>query len=175
MQRCSPPYGEEPLQKLWSYKVCFPEIWDKMSERVHGANTAIRYALTELYAYGGRPEKPANVSWEDYLVTIIKRHDPEVIPMIAKRIQQEIKAHFNKTNDPILNETPHPDTGLNWDFLLMVAMRGDFKGRKQVGGEIKANKTKEQQWEEYNNAREREMGGNEDHETRTQRTTFSKY
>ena len=55
-QRCAPPYGEEPMRGLWTFAVCFPEIWDKMSRRVPGAATAARYSTTELYAFGGFPE-----------------------------------------------------------------------------------------------------------------------
>ena len=28
-------------------------------------------------------------------------------------------------------KTPHPLTGIGWDFLVMLAVRGDFKNRKK--------------------------------------------
>src|SRR3954469_7816083 len=42
-QRCAPPYGEEPIQKLWTFQQGWPELWDKMSQRVPGAASAARY------------------------------------------------------------------------------------------------------------------------------------
>src|SRR5690606_28798364 len=56
-QRCAPPFGEQPMINLWMYAECFPEIWDRMTERVPGAQTAARYASTELYSYGTRMDK----------------------------------------------------------------------------------------------------------------------
>lgn len=152
MQRCSPPFGEEPLQKLWSYKVCFPDIWDKMSVRVPGANTAIRYGLTELYAYGSKPTKPKHMSWEEYILHYIKKFKPKEQKMVAQRIKQEIKNHYRKSADPIMPKARHPISGVSWDFLLGLAMRGDFKGRKQAGASISEDK-RPGLWERYNKER----------------------
>jgi len=136
VQRCSPAYGEEPLQKLWSFSHAFPEVWDRMCERVPGAATAARYALTELYAYHGRPERPPDMPWEDFLFSYIAQFRPDDQKIIVKRLQDEIGRHYAKTNDPILEKAPHPQTGVSWNWLLMLAMRGDFKKRKQPGGRI---------------------------------------
>lgn len=148
LQRCSPAFGNEPLQKLWSYKTCFPEVWDKMSTRVEGANTAVRYALTSLYSYGGRPEKPEDWTWTAFLAHFIKKYPKEVQIELSKRIKSEIKYHQNKTKDPIMEHAPHPETGVSWDFLLMLAMRTDSKNRKQAGSNINTAKLDEH-WEKY--------------------------
>ncbi|NDA79055.1 MAG: DUF3440 domain-containing protein, partial [Actinobacteria bacterium] len=47
--RCSPPYGEQPYRGLAKFKTCWPDLWAKMTQRVHGAATAARYSTTELY------------------------------------------------------------------------------------------------------------------------------
>lgn len=148
MQRVSPAYGEEPLQKLWSYSVCFPEVWDRMLSRVPGAATAARYALTELYSYGSRPEKPDDVTWEEYLTHYIRKFDPTSQKIIAERIKLEIRNHYRQTKDPILEQAPHPETGVSWKWLLMLAMRGDFKNRKQPGARILAERLPEL-WANY--------------------------
>src|SRR5207245_8992814 len=63
-QRCAPPFGEQPIRRLWSYKQCWPELWAKMVDRVPGAATAARYANTTLYGYGGKGyTKPDGQSW----------------------------------------------------------------------------------------------------------------
>mgnify|MGYP005988660787 FL=1 len=129
-QRCAPPYGEEPLEGLWTFKECFPEIWDKMCYRVRGANTAARHALTVLYSNRSQPQKPEGMEWEEYIAYWIRKFPLKEQGMISERIQSFIKKHYEKTKDPILAKTPHPVSGISWEFLLKIAVRGDFKGRK---------------------------------------------
>ena len=134
-QRVCPAYGEEPIQRLYTYSQCFPDIWSKMSFRVPGAATAMRYSRTELYAFGGIPKKPPDLTWHEFISKYVNRfsvHDREVV---AKRLQDEIRAHFRRTSDPIL-EVPHPLSALSWTHLLSIAMRGDFKKRKQAINKI---------------------------------------
>jgi len=152
-QRCSPAFGFEPLQKLWTYKTCFPEIWEKMIDRVDGANTAVRYAVTELYGYGKLPDKPSDIRWESFLIAFLKKHDPETAKVTAMKIKTLIARHYSATqHDPILYEVPHPDTGLSWGFLQMLAMRADPKGRKDPGSRSKKLGTPEydKAWAKYN-------------------------
>jgi len=129
-QRCAPPFGEEPLQGLWTFAQCFPDIWDKMCYRVKGANTAARHALSVLYSNRKQPEKPEGMSWQEYIEYWIRKFPNKEQGMIAERIKDYINLHYKKTKDPILEKTPHPITGISWQFLLKIAVRGDFKGRK---------------------------------------------
>lgn len=131
-QRCAPPFGEEPMQSLWTFHVCFPNIWDKLSTRVPGASTAARYARTELYGLGSLPSKPEDISWPTFLSRYIQLHEPHNRAVIANRIKEEIESHYVKTSDPILDSTPHPLTGMRWTFLQELAMRGDIKGRRKA-------------------------------------------
>tara|TARA_Y100000593_G_scaffold94776_1_gene195944 strand:- start:14020 stop:15240 length:1221 start_codon:yes stop_codon:yes gene_type:complete len=128
-QRCAPPYGEEPMRGLYQFKECFPNIWGKMSMRVEGAATAARYSNTLLYSARKNPEKPDNVSWQDFIKHWVSQHPDPYKAQVAKRIQGFIKAHGKKTKDPIMKAT-HPQTGIGWDFLLKIAVRGDYKDRK---------------------------------------------
>jgi len=132
-QRCAPPYGEEPMRGLWTFAICFPEIWDKMSNRVPGAATAARYSQTELYAYGGVPDKPAGMSWPAFIRQWIEKHPQPYRGEIAARVKRWIDGHHDKTKDFIAPRAPHPITGISWQFLLVIAMRGDYKDRKQPG------------------------------------------
>ena len=128
-QRLAPPFGEEPLEGLWQFAHCFPDIWCRMQTRVPGANTAALYARTELYSFGSRPKKPAGMSWEQFIASWVAKHPQPERGQIARKIKDWIAWHYRKTGDPIL-EVPHPETGMEWDFLLMIAVRGDFKDRK---------------------------------------------
>lgn len=132
MQRCSPAFGEEPLQKIHVYAQCFPEVWAGMSERVPGVGAAARYASTELYGFGGKkPSKPEGMPWQDFITRYLAKHGPKERTTIAARIGEAIMRHYRMTTHPILPQSPHPITGLNWKFLLALAMRGDFKHRRQ--------------------------------------------
>ena len=129
-QRCAPPFGSEPLEGLWTFKECFPEIWDKMCYRVRGANTAARHALTVLYSNRKQPQKPDGMEWEEYIAYWIRKFPLKLQGTMSSRIQTLIKKHYDKTKDPILTKTPHPISGISWEFLLKIAIRGDFKARK---------------------------------------------
>jgi predicted phosphoadenosine phosphosulfate sulfurtransferase len=141
-QRLSAPFGEEPIGGLHLFKTCFPEIWDKTSMRVPGANTAMMYARTELYSFGKKPQPLEGMTWEETIRHYIQKFDAEGQVKVAERIQQEIKMHYNKTKDPILPHANHPETGVSWEFLLMLAMRGDFKHRRRPTMKIAAKGSK---------------------------------
>lgn len=129
-QRCAPPYGEEPMRGLWQYSIAFPKLWDKMQNRVPGSATAARYANTELYAFGGLPEKPSDTSWEEFIQYFLNKHPEPYRSKIAQVINDFVRNHYDKTTEPMMG-THHHDSGIGWKFLLRIAMRGDFKGRKQ--------------------------------------------
>jgi predicted phosphoadenosine phosphosulfate sulfurtransferase len=131
MQRCSPAFGEEPLQKIHTYAQCFPDVWARMVDRVPGVGAAARYALTELYAYRDRPTKPPGMTWPDWCAHYLAQFRPREQHKIADRLRTLIETHYRKTTHPIAVRRPHPLTGFSWSFLFTIAMRGDFKGRKQ--------------------------------------------
>jgi predicted phosphoadenosine phosphosulfate sulfurtransferase len=129
-QRCSPAFGEEPIQKLWVFQTCFPEVWDKMVARVPGAAAAARYARTELYGFNTSPERPDGVGWPQFIAHYVAKHG-DVTPQVADRIGSIIRRHYRRSRLPILAVAPCPETGVSWEFLLAIAMRGDFRERRQ--------------------------------------------
>lgn len=135
LQRCSPAFGEEPLEKLHTYATCFPDVWEKMVDRVPGVGCAARYARTELYAYRDRPDKPAGMAWPDFLSRYLAKYDTGDAAFVAERLRDEIRLHYRKTTHPITPTAKHPHTGVSWKYLLMLAMRGDYKGRKSPGAD----------------------------------------
>lgn len=144
-QRCAPPYGEEPMRGLHQFRELWPDIWDKMQTRVAGAATAARYSTTVLYSYGKTPSKPDNMSWHEFIKFWIDKHPEPYRTQVAERIRGFIQNHYGKTDEPLMDKIAHPRTGVSWDFLLKIAVRGDFKGRKQPtiqGGTQEALKQK---------------------------------
>ena len=131
-QRLAPPFGEEPMQGLAQFHEIEPALWDRMVYRVPGAATAKRYSRTSLYAFGELPERPAGLSFEDVIhETITQRFPADIAPQVAKAIQKHIQTHFRKTSDLLAPRHAHPKTGYSYKFLLQIATRGDFKGRRQ--------------------------------------------
>jgi len=127
-QRVCPPFGEEPLRGLWLYAECFPEMWHKMLNRVKGVGTAWRYANTELYGIG-KKAKPDGITYKKWAEIILESYDKSVINTVKKNLNSIIKRHFDKTNDDIPEENPHPLTGTSWAFICKLSIKGDFKGR----------------------------------------------
>lgn len=133
-QRCAPPYGEEPMQLLFQYSRCFPDVWDKMAERVPGARTAARYARTALYDFHARRVLPDGETWPGYITQLIDRFPEEERAIVAEGIRSSIGLHYKHTSDPIMAESAHPATGVSWSFLASRAARGNFKRRRQPNG-----------------------------------------
>ena len=128
-QRVTPPFGEEPLMGLWKYKQGWPELWERMLQRVEGVNTAGLYALTDLYGTALK-EPPQGMTWQDWTHSLIKLYSPDQQREIAANLSQAIKAHQRKTTRPIPEDTSDPHSGLSWKFIALMVARGDLKGRK---------------------------------------------
>lgn len=130
-QRIAPPFGEEPIGGLYKFKAAFPDVWEKMADRVDGANAASMYGRSELYMYGKSPKLGEDPDiWKAYLMDLIqKQEDPQARASAAVSIRQSINAHYKNTTQPILARAQHPSTGLSWEKLCKLAARGNLKGR----------------------------------------------
>lgn len=132
LQRIAPPYGEQPMQALWMFKKCFPDVWDKMAERVPGAKTAARYARGTLYGSGvGAVSAQAlkeNETWEMRIIELLSKYPDDQRRWVTKHLMQFVTRHYKRTTDPILVRA-HPVTGVGWKTLHKIAEKGDFKSR----------------------------------------------
>ncbi len=129
LQRVTPPFGEEPLNGLWQYAECFPDLWEKMLTRVDGVATAWRYALTDLYGTSSK-EPPPGMRYRDWCYSLIELYEPEDKVQIAKSVAGMIKLHQSKTKRTIPETEPDPLTGLSWKWIAKCINQGDLKGRK---------------------------------------------
>jgi predicted phosphoadenosine phosphosulfate sulfurtransferase len=137
LQRVCPPFGEEPLAALYLYQIIAPEMWDKMVVRVDGANTAARYAKTELYSFGETPPPPG-LTYKQWTFQLIGLWPKKLQGQIGNSIKNVMNQHATRTNDPIPDAEPHPLTAVSWKFIAMMANRGDTKGRKVQNLRMKA-------------------------------------
>lgn len=129
-QRVAPPFGQEPFQRIWMFAEAWPELWEKMLHRVDGVPCAGRYSCSPLYAAFSNVEKDPDQTWEDAVKEQLMQWGEEDRKMIAKRIQSEIRKHNKYTNNAPIPETAK--TGLSWEFLFKVAVRGDHKKRMKL-------------------------------------------
>ena len=127
-QRVCPPFGEESLRGLWMYSQCFPDMWHKMLNRCPGVATAWRYANTDIYGYGN-VEKPSSTTYKKWSNILIDSYETEEVILVKQNINSIIKRHYDKTNDKIPDESPHPLTGTGWKFICKLIIKGDLRGR----------------------------------------------
>ena len=131
-QRCAPPFGEQPIRRLDTYKVCWPELWAKMTQRVRGASTAARYANTELYGFAlDEDAKPEDMTWEQYTMELLERLEVSARAEVTDAIRTNIGVHKRYTNDPIPDAIPHPRSGYSWKVLCVPAVIGSNKFDRQ--------------------------------------------
>ena len=127
-QRVCPPFGAEPLRGLYMYQTCYPELAEKMLYRVKGAATAIRYSRTALYGFR-ETSFDENTDPQEQIDQALMRWKTEQRMLVQARIESEIKNHKRKGG----GEIPLMDggkTGITWKYLYMLAIRGDFKNRR---------------------------------------------
>ena len=154
-QRMGPPFGNEPMQSLWQWSQCYPDVWDKMCARVPGAATAARYAKTGLYAFHEAVKKRDDETWPECIARHLAAHPQNQRKPLARKIWQNINYQKTYTNGDLMPEhAPHPDTGLSWDYLAMIAKRGDRMDRKDPRSRrITASATpqaRQRAWDKYN-------------------------
>jgi predicted phosphoadenosine phosphosulfate sulfurtransferase len=150
--RCSPPYGEQPIRRLWSYSQCWPELWAKMTQRVHGAATAARYANTELYGIGVQSDSlPEGKTWKQHTLDTIEQLNGQSKVDVAEATAALIRQHAGCyarstfTEKPIPDDDPDPVSGMCWKTIYIVAAAGGNKfGRQLQKATNKANKTRKQ-------------------------------
>ena len=147
-QRVCPPYGEEPLRGLWLYAECYPNMWHKMLQRVHGVATAWRYANTDLYG-SYLKEAPFGMTWKEYLPACLKVNGKKEQKQLYATINQLIKQHNRKCRDKIPENDDHPVTGVGYKLFCKMALRGDLKGRTARTLTWDLEKSKEVQQSNY--------------------------
>lgn len=140
-QRCAPPFGEQPIRGLHKFKVCWPELWSRMTQRVRGAATAARYANTGLYGFGtSESDLPAGKTWQQHTQDLMAQLEPAARAEVAECVRKLCSVHRNRTKDPIPDDAPHPQTGYCWKDISIVAKVGGNKfGRQFRKVNTKAN------------------------------------
>lgn len=152
-QRVGPPFGQEPMGALHMWATCFPDVWDKMINRVPGAATAARYSRTGLYQFREAPKKGEGQTWKDFIKHQLTKRSPDEAKDLAARIDQYEKHHRKQTDGlPIPEKNYHPESGASWEYIAQLVMRGDRMGRKSPWDRVisPTSPRYEKQLEKYN-------------------------
>ncbi len=67
-------FGEEQKRNLWLWQQIEPETWDRMVQRVEGANFGKLYNHTNINR--GQVKKPDNITWKEYLPILLNSLPP---------------------------------------------------------------------------------------------------
>jgi predicted phosphoadenosine phosphosulfate sulfurtransferase len=132
LQRCCPPFGEQPIRGLWQFKQCWPQLWSKMVDRVHGAATAARYGNSDLYACGVSDEDlPHGMTWRDLTINAMNQLEPRSRKEVATAISKAITCHQNRSSNQMPDEIPDPLSGFSWKNIYTIAKVGGDKFGRQ--------------------------------------------
>jgi len=135
LQRCAPPFGEQPIRGLWTFKVCWPELWGKMIDRVAGAATAARYANTELYlpsVQGQGDGIPAGAgTWRDAVLQGLDALPPANRAEVARAVASAMSVHRGRSCEVLPDTEPDPLSGVCWREIFPVVKVGSNKFNRQ--------------------------------------------
>jgi predicted phosphoadenosine phosphosulfate sulfurtransferase len=143
-QRVGAIFAEESLRALDQWPILYGEFWHKILERVEGVKTARMYHNEGIYT-GTKPEKEEQVPWSIYTKRILESMTPKAKKMSVEQMNRIITWHKNQTDFPISENEKDacPLTGISWEFLARIAVRGDTKQRQLQRIPFKAKTARE--------------------------------
>lgn len=96
-QRLCQPYGDDQRDGLDQFRYIEPETWEKVVNRVHGANFGNIYARSSLLG-NIKSEKPKDITWEQYAVFLLESlglYAPELRDHYYRKIKTFIDWHMD--------------------------------------------------------------------------------
>lgn len=129
-QRVGSVFAEEALRTLHEWREYYGDYWHKILDRAEGIKTAWRYCNDGIYT-GTKIEKEDGISWSDYTKIILNKMTPNTRVLVKKSMFKIVRWHKNQTDYPIPENDvdANPLTGISWEFLCRIAIRGDSKER----------------------------------------------
>jgi predicted phosphoadenosine phosphosulfate sulfurtransferase len=129
-QRVGSVFAEESLRTLHHWQEFYGEYWHKIIERAEGVKTAWRYNNDGMYT-GTKIEKEDSITWHDFTMMLLNKMPIHTKQLVSKSMNKIITWHRNQTDYPIADADKDscPLTGISWEFLARIAIRGDTKER----------------------------------------------
>lgn len=97
-QRLCQPYGDDQRNSLDQFRYLEPKTWEKVLQRVEGANFGNIYARTSLLG-NIKSEKPENITWQQYSVFLLESlglYAPELRDHYYRKIKKFIDWYDKK-------------------------------------------------------------------------------
>lgn len=137
--RICQPYGHEQKQGLNQYAQFEPETWQKVVNRVSGANFGNIYCKTSLLGHNGS-NKPEHMTWEQYAVFLLESLGlscPELMKHYYRKIKilmNYYKSTENKEVDWVDCSTKkevdnNPQLWYTWRRISLAIEKNDFELR----------------------------------------------
>ena len=129
-QRVGSVFAEESLRTLHQWREFYGDVWHTILERAEGIKTAWRYCNSGIYT-GTKIQKEDGIKWSEYTATVLNRMTKKTRVLVKKSMYKIITWHKNQTDYPIPDADieSNPLTGISWEFLARIAIRGDTKER----------------------------------------------
>lgn len=128
--RICEPYSMEARKHLDKYHQLEPATWDRIVQRVGGANFGAKQGRSELFAFQ-RIEKPAGLTWQQYSMLLLESLPPELQAHYRRRIDV-FRGWFQKhmgwedlkeESDPALEAKK---LGGSWRMVARTLLRNDY-------------------------------------------------
>ena len=131
--RICQPFGIEQRKGLQLFAKTEPETWEKVLNRVSGANFGSLYARTKLLGHL-KTNKPKQMTWEQYccfLIESISLTSIDIARWYADKIEVTLKYHKQKYNQDITDATINKGKEyISWCYVCKAIEKNDFWCKK---------------------------------------------
>lgn len=147
-QRLCQPYGDDQRKGLDQFKALEYETWEKVLNRVHGANFGNIYCRTSLLG-NIKSEKPDGMTWEQYSVYLLESiglYAPELRDHYYRKIKTFLKWYEDKEGIKVEDIKDEEDKKLesakkvaSWRRIARAIEKNDFWMGRLSFGETKSD------------------------------------
>ena len=128
--RICEPYSMEARKHLDKYHYLEPETWDRIVQRVGGANFGAKYGRSELFAFQ-RIEKPDGLTWKEYSHLLLESLPPPLRDHYRRRIDVFLGWFQKNLGWEDLKEESDPKLeakklGGSWRMIARALLRNDY-------------------------------------------------
>ncbi|MEL7600571.1 MAG: DUF3440 domain-containing protein [Proteiniphilum sp.] len=150
--RICQPYGHQQRQGLSQYAKFEPDTWQKVVNRVSGANFGNIYCKTSLLGHNGSC-KPKHMNWEEYAVFLLESlalYCPELTMHYHRKIRilmDYYKETENETEIKWIDDATNkevkvtPKKWYNWKRIALAIEKNDFELRTCQYGFTRVDET----------------------------------
>lgn len=138
--RICQPFGVQQRIGLDLFAKTEPETWEKIVNRVSGANCGAIYSRSKLFGHL-KTNKPKHMSWEQYccfIVESISLRNKDIALWYLDKIEVTLKYHKTKYNQEITDQTvSNSKEFISWQIIARALEKNDFWMKRLSFGESK--------------------------------------